>query len=85
MSRDKDNPAWTAKDFRRARKGKDVMPEVVEAFKRGPGRPISANPKQHIGLRLDADIVDWLRSQKGYNALVNQTLRAKMKRAKQDA
>lgn len=75
---DRENPEWTAEDFRRAKPMKDAMPDVVEAMKRGPGRPRKANPKQHIGLRLDADVVAWLRRHKGYNALVNAALREKM-------
>ena len=73
---DKDSPEITStKGFR---PGKDVMPELVEAMKAKRGRPKLDSPKQHIGMRLDADIVEWLRSQKGYNALVNETLRNRM-------
>jgi len=76
MKRDKDNPEWTAKMIKEARLMKDVLPEVVEAFKRG--RPKSEKPKVHIGIRLDADIVKWLRKRKGYNALINAILRENM-------
>jgi uncharacterized protein (DUF4415 family) len=31
-------------------------------------------------MRLDKDIVEWLRSKNGYNALVNDTLRHQMEK-----
>lgn len=75
---DKDNPEWTEADFRRAKPAKEMMPELVEAMKRARGRPPVESPKVHIGMRLDADVVEWLRSQKGYNAMVNEALRQQM-------
>ena len=75
---DKENPEWSDAMFSEAQSLASVMPDVVEALKRGPGRPPAANPKQHIGMRLDEDVVAWLRAQKGYNALVNEALREKM-------
>ncbi len=83
MSRkDKNNPEWTKKDFKKARPMKEDMPGLVKALKRGPGRPVSDSPKQHIGMRLDADIVEWLRGHKGYNALVNKALRREMEKGR---
>lgn len=61
-------------DFKDAKRMKDIMPDVVEALKRGPGRPKLERPKVHIGLRLDADVVDWLRSHDGYNRLANEII-----------
>jgi uncharacterized protein (DUF4415 family) len=54
---DEDSPEMTAADFRRARLMREVMPEVVEAFKRGRGRPKSAAPKERVSLRLDAKVL----------------------------
>ena len=73
-----DNPEWTKEDFKQARPMKEAMPDVIEAFKSARGRPPLESPKVHIGMRLDADVVEWLRSQKGYNALVNEALRSIM-------
>ena len=75
---DEDNPEWTHDMFIEAKLMKDVMPDVVAAFKNNKGRPRVESPKKHIGMRLDADVVDWLRTHAGYNALVNQTLRLAM-------
>lgn len=54
---DDDSPEMTAADFRRARLMREDMPDVVEAFKRGPGRPKSAAPKERVSLRLDPKIL----------------------------
>ena len=54
---DSDSPEMTAADFKRARPMREVMPEVVEAFKRMRGRPKSPAPKQRVSLRLDPKIV----------------------------
>jgi uncharacterized protein (DUF4415 family) len=47
----------TLEDFRRARPAREVMPELIEAAKRARGRPRLANPKQHVSLRLDPEVV----------------------------
>lgn len=75
-----DNKQWTKEDFAAARPMQETLPEVVAAFKRGRGRPTSDAPKVHIGMRLDADVVEWLRAHDGYNAIVNAALREEMKR-----
>jgi uncharacterized protein (DUF4415 family) len=54
---DDDSPEMTAADFKRARLMREVMPEVVEVFKRGPGRPKVPAPKERVSLRLDPKIV----------------------------
>ncbi len=77
---DNDSPEWSDEMFAEAMPMRKAMPEVADAFKRSRGRPKIDNPKQHIGMRLDADIVDWLRAHEGYNAMVNETLRREMQR-----
>jgi len=70
-----DDFEWTAADFKRARPAKEVMPDLVKgmaALKCARGRPAAANPKPQLTLRLDADLVDWLKSLgSGYNARAN--------------
>jgi len=40
------------------------------------GRPRSANPKKAVSLRLDADLVDWLKaSGEGWQTRINRELR----------
>ncbi len=78
---DRDNPAWTAADFRRARPLAEVLPEVIDAAKRARGRPKLARPKAHITLRLDADIVDAFKAEgPGWQTRINDALARAVKR-----
>jgi uncharacterized protein (DUF4415 family) len=52
---DAENPEWTPEMFARARTMREVMPEIVEAMKRG--RPKMANPKTLISIRVAADVL----------------------------
>ena len=79
--KDKDdisNAPMADDDLKKMKPLNEVLPDLGQKLKSGPGRPKINAPQEHIGLRLDADIVNWLRSHKGYNAIVNQTLRDKM-------
>jgi uncharacterized protein (DUF4415 family) len=59
---------------------KDVFPDLHESWKRGRGRPPKEQPKQRLTLRLDADIVAWLKQQgAGYQTRINNILREAMK------
>ncbi len=70
------NKEWTKKDFKRAQRMKDVMPDVVEAFKRGPGRPKTENPKQQVTLRLDPAILSHFKEDgKGWQSRINTVLK----------
>jgi len=63
----------------------DIDPGMLHAIKtfRRRGRPTVPAPKLHIGLRLDADIVQRLRaSGRGYNARVNKLLREALAQGK---
>ncbi|MBI1183580.1 hypothetical protein GC194_04880 [bacterium] len=77
---DKESPELSKDIFAQARPIQEADPDLLQTMKRLGGRPRLENPKQHIGMRLDADIVAWLRSHKGYNAIVNDTLRKEMER-----
>src|SRR5436853_7596093 len=52
-----ESPELSASDFARAKRMRDVMPDVVEAMKRGRGRPPLPNAKVRVSLRLDPKIV----------------------------
>jgi uncharacterized protein (DUF4415 family) len=77
---DKQNPEWTAKQFKRAKKGLDglaalVGEEAVEPLRK-MGRPKSPAPKQNGTLRLSPEVWDGIKSTgKGYNARVEAVLR----------
>ena len=78
---DRDNPEWTAEDFRRARPVSEVMPEIIAAAKRARGRPKLARPKAHITLRLDADVVDAFKAEgPGWQTRINDALARAVKR-----
>lgn len=79
---DDDAPEATDEWFERARPAKDVLPGLVgdkaatELLKPKRGRPPVANPKEHLNIRLDADIVDaFRRTGSGWQTKLNDALR----------
>lgn len=70
-----DNPAWTVKDFKRAKPLKDVLPALAEASKRARGRPKLETPKEQVTLRLDAEVLRAYRTGgPGWQSRINATL-----------
>ncbi len=68
-------PEMTAAAFKRAKPMREVMPEVVEAMKRG--RPKSENPKERVSLRIAPDILAAYRSTgPGWQSRIERTLKA---------
>lgn len=79
---DEDNPEWTAEDFRRAKPAAEILPELfgapiaAEMLQPKRGRPISSNPKAHVNLRLDAEVVEAFRaSGHGWQTRLNAALK----------
>ena len=61
--------------FKQARPAIEVDPELVEAHRRTRGKQ-KAPTKQHVGIRLDADIVAHFRADgKGWQTRINDALR----------
>lgn len=80
---DPDNPEWTAKDFRRARRLAEVMPEFAEAANQLRGRPRLERPKVQVTLRLDADVIESFRSEgQGWQSRINDVLSRAARRRK---
>lgn len=52
----------------------DARPTDAEFWKKA--RIVMPAAKQTITIRLDADILEWLRAQKGYQTRINAVLRA---------
>src|SRR3954465_1070034 len=52
-----DNPPLSASMLRKMRPAAEVVPRIVAAAKRGPGRPKTENAKVLISLRLPPDII----------------------------
>ncbi len=72
---DNDVPKMTAADFARAKPAAAAMPEVVAAMKRARGRPRLDRPKEHVTLRLDAEIVDAFKAEgPGWQTRINAAL-----------
>lgn len=79
---DDDNPEATSEWFGRALPAKDVLPGLVgreaatQMLKPKLGRPPSANPKEHLNIRLDADVVSaFRRTGSGWQTRLNGALR----------
>jgi len=83
---DDDSPEMTAADFRRARLMREDMPDVVEVFKRGPGRPKSEAPKERVSLRLDAKVLSAYKATgPGWQKRIADTLTREAPKAKRRA
>ena len=79
-----DEDAPEAKDewFQKARPASDVLPELFgkgaaqELLKPKRGRPFSASPKEHVNIRLDADVLmAFKRTGSGWQTRLNNALR----------
>jgi uncharacterized protein (DUF4415 family) len=69
-------PEWTAEDAAKAVPFQQAHPEAFEAWRRGPGRPKSDDPKLPLNMRLARDIVQGIKhSGKGYTKRVEKVLR----------
>jgi len=72
---DDEIPEMAAADFAAAKSLKKDMPSVVEAMKRGRGRPKSENPKARVSLRLDPMVVAAYKSTgEGWQSRINDVL-----------
>ena len=72
-----DAPEWTEEHFRHAQLsiGGKVVREAVGTWTR-PGRPVSADPKHQVTLRLDSDVLSAYRATgKGWQSRINAELR----------
>lgn len=74
---DKDNPAWTARDFARARPAREVVPDIVAKYEGSKrGRP-AGRSKAVVSISLDKDVVAALKAKgKGWQTRLNDLLRA---------
>lgn len=81
---DAENPEWTAKEIRNARRLLDVLPdETAAAVRRYRGQrgPQRAPTKELISLRVDRDVVTAYRSSgPGWQARANEALKAGLAR-----
>ncbi|HKU55229.1 MAG TPA: BrnA antitoxin family protein [Rhizomicrobium sp.] len=72
---DDDIPEMTDASFAAAKPLMTDMPEVVEAMKRGRGRPKVESPKARVSLRLDPKIVAAYKATgEGWQSRINEIL-----------
>ena len=72
---DPDNPVWTAEDWANARPTREVLPDLLEAWRRSRGKQ-KKPPKVLVSLRLDSDLVETLRaSGRGWQSRANEMLK----------
>ena len=57
---DEENPEWTEEMICQARPAAEVVPKIVEAQRRG--RPVKAEKKRQLTLRLSPEVVDYFKS-----------------------
>lgn len=75
IAQDPDNPEWTEEDFREARPAIEMVPDIVEAWRRSRGKQ-KAPTKVLVSLRLQKEIVDRLRETgPGWQTRANEMLR----------
>ena len=58
----------------------EVRPTAADFWKQA--KIMLPQPKQTVTIRLDADLLGWLRSQKGYQTRINAVLRTYMEAQK---
>jgi uncharacterized protein (DUF4415 family) len=79
---DNDAPEATEEWFAKARPAKDVLADLMgadvakEMLKPKRGRPPVSRPKEHVNIRLDADILDAFKDRgAGWQTRINTALR----------
>ena len=63
-------------DMAQARPFAAAFPELAASIKRTRGRPAVENPRQHVSLRLDPDVLEKFKATgKGWQSRINDVLR----------
>jgi uncharacterized protein (DUF4415 family) len=76
IARDPDASEATDHQLAEAKSFAEAFPDMMEAIRRGRGRPAIANPRKQISLRLDGDVIEKFKSTgKGWQSRVNEALR----------
>jgi len=71
----------TKADIARMRPATEVVPDIVEAWRRSRGRPRKAATKQQITLRLSPEVLAFFRKQgRGWQTRVDEVLSRYVKR-----
>lgn len=80
---DEDNPEWTEEMLCKARPAAEVVPQVVEAWRRARGRPPKEVTKQQVTLRLSPEVLAYFRAQgSGWQTRIDEVLNRYVARKK---
>jgi uncharacterized protein (DUF4415 family) len=72
---DIENPEWTAEDFRRSRPAVEVLPEIVEEYRKGRG-PQKRPKKVQTTLRLSPEVLEFFKMQgSGWQKKIDEALK----------
>lgn len=75
MAEVRDNPEWTAEDFKKARPFSELFPELSDRLRRRRGKQ-KAPTKKQVSLRIDPDVLEWYKSSgPGWQGRINDVLR----------
>jgi uncharacterized protein (DUF4415 family) len=73
----------TKADMARMRPATEVVPQVVEAWRRARGRPPKESTKQQVTLRLSPEVLDYFRQQgRGWQTRIDEVLSRHVARKK---
>ena len=73
----------TKADIARMRPATEVVPQVVEAWRRARGRPPKEITKQQVTLRLSPEVLDYFRAQgRGWQTRIDEVLNRYVARKK---
>ena len=73
---DADSPELTDDQLAQGRPFAEVFPDLMDSIRRSRGRPALANPRKHISLRLDPDVIDKFKATgKGWQGRINEVLK----------
>ena len=76
IANDADADEATDDQLAQAKSFADAFPDMMEAIRRGRGRPAIENPRKQISLRLDGDVIEKFKSTgKGWQSRINEALR----------
>ncbi len=72
---DTENPEWTTEDFRRSRPAAEVLPEIVEQYRKGRG-PQKRPRKVQTTLRLSPEVLEFFKMQgPGWQKKIDEALK----------
>lgn len=76
IAADPDAPEATDAELAQAKPFAEAFPALADSIKRARGRPPVASPRQHVSLRLDADVLEKFRATgKGWQSRINDVLK----------